>query len=88
MSNLLRDRSAALEKTEELLADINKKIKDATAESNEGSKVATIKSAIAVLKRELTEMDQKREILSWELRNHILRQKGKGKDDYLEINYF
>lgn len=33
-------------------------------------------------------MDQKREILSWELRNYILRQKGKGKDDYLEINYF
>jgi hypothetical protein len=32
-------------------------------------------------------MEQKKEIMSWELRNHLLRQKNRGKDDYLEINY-
>lgn len=36
---------------------------------------------------EIKEMDQKKEIMSWELRRQLLRQKNKGKDDYLEINY-
>jgi hypothetical protein len=49
--------------------------------------VSVIQKAISVLKRELIEMDQRREIVSWQLRNMIARQKGKGKDDYLEISY-
>ena len=32
-------------------------------------------------------MDQKREIVSYELRKHMFKQKN-NKDDYLEINYF
>lgn len=83
MSNWLRDQSAALEKTEELLAELNKKIKAATTESTEENKVALVKAGISRLRKEITEMDQKREIVSFELRQCILRQKGKGKDDYL-----
>lgn len=32
-------------------------------------------------------MDQQKEIMAWELRRLILRQKNRGKDDYLEISY-
>jgi hypothetical protein len=66
---------------------MNMKLKNATEETSEGNKVPAIQAAIAVLKREMIEMDQKREIVSWELRNMIAKQKGKGKDDYLEISY-
>ena len=63
------------------------KLKNATEETSEGNKVSVIQKAISVLKKEMIEMDQKREIVSWELRNMIVKQKGKGKDDYLEISY-
>lgn len=60
LSNWLRERSSALEKTEELLTEMNLKIKKATEESGEGNKVSAIQGAITVLKKELIEMDQKR----------------------------
>ena len=88
LSNWLRENAATLEKTEELLIDTNLKIKRTTAESSENNKVSEIRAAIGTLRRELLEMDQKREILSWQVRQHILGERGKGKDDYLEINYF
>ena len=66
---------------------MNLKLKNATEETSEGNKVSAIKSAITSLRRELIEMDQKRQIVSWELRNMIGKQKIKGKDDYLEISY-
>ena len=54
---------------------------------NDANKVKDIKAAILILKKELLGMDQKTEIFSWELRRHLLKQKNRGKDDYLEINY-
>jgi hypothetical protein len=39
-----------------------------------------------VLKKELLMMEQKKEILSWELRKHMLMHNN--KSDYLEVNYF
>ena len=64
------------------------KIKKATDESSEGNKVSMIQGAITRLKKQLLQMDQKREILSWQLRRQIGNDKNKGKDDYLQISYF
>lgn len=60
LSNWLRDQSAALEKTEELLLEINKKIKTSTLESSEENKVSLVKGALVAMKKEIIEMDQKR----------------------------
>jgi hypothetical protein len=46
-----------------------------------------MRAGISSIIREIKEMEQKKEIISWQLRNYLLRQKNKGKDDYLEINY-
>lgn len=82
LSNYIREGSAALEKTEEKLAEFNEKIKLATSE-NENNRLKDIKAAVSNLRAEIKEMDQKKEIMSWELRRHLLRQKNRGKDDYL-----
>jgi chromosome segregation ATPase len=86
LAGYLREHGSLLEKTEEKLAEITQKIKLATTES-ENTRLNELKAGVGRLQKELVEMEQKKEILSWELRRHLLRQKNKGKDDYLEINY-
>lgn len=86
LTNYLREHGSLLEKTEEKLVEITQKIKLATTES-ENTRLNELKAGVGRLQKELVEMEQKKEILSWELRRHLLRQKNKGKDDYLEINY-
>ena len=65
---------------------MKEKIRLATA-NNENSRVGELKAAVTRLKREILNMDQQKEIMSWQLRRSILKQKNKGKDDYLEISY-
>ena len=65
---------------------MKEKIRLATA-NNENSRVGELKAAVTRLKREILDMDQQKEIMSWQLRRSILKQKNKGKDDYLEISY-
>ena len=65
---------------------MKEKIRLATAD-NENSRVGELKAAVTRLKREILDMDQQKEIMSWQLRRSILKQKNKGKDDYLEISY-
>ena len=60
LSNWLREQTSVLEKTEELLVDINAKIRRVSTESSEGGKIPSIRNAIATLQKELTEMDQRR----------------------------
>lgn len=54
-----------------------------TTETSESKKVGQIKAAIASMRRELVEMDQKREIVSYEIRRSMLLSRGRGKEDYL-----
>jgi hypothetical protein len=42
------------------LSELNEKIKKATEESGENNKIGPIRSALAILRKELVEMDQKR----------------------------
>ena len=65
---------------------MKEKIRLATAD-NENSRVGELKAAVTRLKREILDMDQQKEIMSWQLRRSILKQKNKGKDEYLEISY-
>ena len=82
----LKEVAASLEKTEDRLVEMKEKIRLATAD-NENSRVGELKAAVTRLKREILDMDQQKEIMSWQLRRSILKQKNKGKDDYLEISY-
>ena len=78
--------SASLEKTEDRLAEMKEKIRLATAD-NENSRVGELKAAVTRLRREILDMDQQKEIMSWQLRRLMMRQKNKGKDDYLEVSF-
>lgn len=50
---------------EDNLAEFNQKIKTLTAESTENNKLSELKGAMVRLKKEIVELDQKREIISW-----------------------
>lgn len=86
LSNLIKESASALEKAEQKLAELNEKIKLVTAQS-ENSKLNELKVGVVRLRKQLVQMQQKKEILSWQLRQNILRLKNKGKDDFLEITY-
>jgi PAS domain-containing protein len=83
LAGYVREQSAILEKTEEMLNEVNERIMRTGVASSEGNKIGEMKGAVGRLQREIIEMDQKREIVSWELRRHLLKQKNGGKDDYL-----
>lgn len=86
MSNAIREQSQALEKTEFKLNELKEKIGLAT-DNDSNKDIKNMRAALTQLIQEIKEMEQKKEILSWQLRTYLLRQKNKGKDDYLEINY-
>lgn len=86
LSSAIREQAATLEKTEFKLNEIKEKLSLATS-ADDSKDIKNMRAGITRIIQEIKEMEQKKEIISWELRNHLLRQKNKGKDDYLEINY-
>lgn len=86
LGDSLKEINSSLEKTEDRLTDIKEKIRMASAD-NENSRVGELKAAVSRLEREILDMDQRKEILSWELRRLMVSQKNKSKDDYLEMSY-
>jgi len=55
--------------------------------SNENSRVGELRTAIKRMKDEIMQMDQRKEMISWELRRAMMRNRDGGKEEYIEVKY-